>query len=400
MKKKKPGQQLPPQAGLTKEYDAMTTYINEPASSKPNGPGLFESWETDPWPEPVITGPLLDLIIAPFSQHVVVGSHERTAIALWTLHAWVHNAAYHSPILAIKSPVKRCGKTTLIDFLHLLVPRPLPTSNLTAPAMFRSVDELRPTLLIDEADTFLIGKDDLRGVLNSGHSRTSAFVLRCSAGNHEPRAYRTWAPKVLALIGLLPETLADRSIIITIQRKRLGEKIARLHHSADILAKCRRMAARWAQDNLENLKSADPDIPATLNDRAADNWRPLLAIADLAGADLPSLARQAAIALSGSSDDDSPSIQLLADIRSIFQQNAVDRLPSKVLLKLLAGQPERPWAEYRHGKPITDRQLAALLGPFEIESRTIRVLEGKPPKGYHCEDFQDAFQRYLSDQPT
>lgn len=94
-----------------------------------------------------------------------------SAAALWC--AWAHAIDRFSvaPILAIQSPAKRCGKTTLLRIAASLVPRPLVASNVTPAALFRIVEEHRPTLLVDEADTFVAGSDELRGLLNSGHTR-------------------------------------------------------------------------------------------------------------------------------------------------------------------------------------------------------------------------------------
>ena len=94
-----------------------------------------------------------------------------TALALWTLHAHAHAQFTVSPVLSLVSPEKRCGKTTTLYVLGALVPRPPPASNMTTAALFRAIDRYRPTLLIDEADTFLEQNEELRGVLNSGHSR-------------------------------------------------------------------------------------------------------------------------------------------------------------------------------------------------------------------------------------
>jgi len=65
----------------------------------------------------------------------------------------------------------------------------------------------------------------------------------------------------------------------------------------------RRQARRWCEDNLNILTAADPTVPETLTDRAADNWRPLLAVADRAGGAWPIRARDAALVLSGDSMD-------------------------------------------------------------------------------------------------
>jgi putative DNA primase/helicase len=160
----------------------------------------------------------------------------------------------------------------------------------------------------------------MRGILNSGHRRSSATIVRIDAGR-EPRPFRTWSPKVIALIGSLPETLADRSIVIRLQRKRREETIERLRF--DGLERLRNLRAQvfpWAQKHLEHLRAADPEMPPHLHDRAADNWRPLLAIADLAGGPWPARARSAAVQLSGSKGDaETPAAALLADIREVFK---------------------------------------------------------------------------------
>ena len=229
-----------------------------------------------------------------------------------------------SPLLGITSPEKRCGKTTLLALLTALALRALPASNITPAALFRAVERFRPTLIIDEADTFLREREELRGILNSGHTHETAFVVRTVGDEHEPRAFSTWSPKAIALIGRLPSTLEDRAIPIPMKRKAPGEEVERLRldRIAESLSDIRSQAMRWAQDCTERLRQADPEVPAGLHDRAADNWRPLLAIADDAGGAWPAKARTAAADLSGAGDGDaSARVQLLSDIRSALAEH-------------------------------------------------------------------------------
>src|SRR5262249_36513825 len=152
-----------------------------------------------------------------------------------------------------------------------------------------------PTLLLDEADCFVPGNEELRGVLNSGHTR-GAKVYRCE-GDNPPRArgFSTWAPKAIAGIRQLPHTVQDRSIVITMKRKTPDEKIQPIeaHKFGASLEDLRRKAMRWANDNLKALKEEDLARIEGLGDRANDNWRPLLAIARLAGEDWLASARSA-----------------------------------------------------------------------------------------------------------
>jgi hypothetical protein len=180
--------------------------------------------EPEPWPEPVDGARLLDGLAKAIRRHVVMSDEARDETALWVLHAYVFDRFLISPRLGVTSPVKRCGKTTLLDVLGRLAPRALPTANVTAAALFRVVEAYRPTLMVDEADTFLFDNDELRGVLNSG-TRKGGTVLRTVGDDHEPRAFNTFCPTVIALIGHLPDTLHDRAVTIELKRALPTEKV-------------------------------------------------------------------------------------------------------------------------------------------------------------------------------
>ena len=169
--------------------------------------------EPEPWPEPVNGAALLGAISANIRQHVVLFDHAADTAALWAVHTYLVDCFGISPRLAITSPEKGCGKTTALDVLSRLILRPLPTANASASAIFRVVELQRPTLLIDEADTFLPENEELRGILNSGH-RQGGFVIRTVGEDFEPRSFSTYSACAIALIGRLPATLADRSVPI------------------------------------------------------------------------------------------------------------------------------------------------------------------------------------------
>ncbi len=239
--------------------------------------------DPEPWPDPVTGEEVLAELVRTLTQYVALHEGAATALALWITHAHAHDAFQISPILAVTSPEKRCGKTTLLELISSLVPRPLPSSSITAASLFRAVDRFEPTLLIDEADTFLKDREELRGILNSGHRRTLAKIVRTVGDQHEARLFSTWAPKAIALIGKLPDTLADRSIEVRMQRRTEDEHVERLRlDRLDELEPLRRRIWTWAQKNQEQLQAADPSLPDGLHDRARDNWRPLVSVADLA----------------------------------------------------------------------------------------------------------------------
>jgi hypothetical protein len=160
-----------------------------------------------------------------------------------------------------------------------------------------------------------------------------------------------------------------------------------------------RKAARWARDNAGVIQNAEPEMPAGVFNRAADNWRPLLAIADAAGGEWPARARRAVqcAAESATSDSESVRVLLLIDIRAIFADRHIDRLSSSGLVFALTAIEGRPWAEWNRGKGLTTNGLARLLAPFGIAPATIRMdgADKATLKGYQLVQFADAFARYL-----
>ena len=360
-----------------------------------DGGGASALEDPEPWPDPVAGAELLEALANAARRYLILPAGAPDAVALWILHAHAHDTAAISPIMAITSPTPECGKTTLLTLLSALVPRPLPASNITAAALFRAVERWCPTLLIDEADTFLRKSDDLRGVLNSGHGRATAFVIRTTGDDHEPKPFATWAPKAIALIGNLPATLASRSIHIELRRISDGEHIEplrgdRLGH----LDPLRRQSWRWAKDNDAKLRSADTMMPKGLRGRVADNWRHLLAIGDAAGGEWPVRARRAADVLSAGGSEQTAGIALLADLQSLFAERGADRMPSVEIVEALGQMEDRPWPEWKAGKAITAPQLAKLLAPIKIAPNPIR-LPNRPAKGYRLDQFREAFRRYL-----
>jgi putative DNA primase/helicase len=199
--------------------------IKTKANSASTNGVLFK--EIEPWQESVDVGALLNELTKIFKRFVVLPEYSDLVMALWVCFTWCIDAANTAPILAISSPEKRCGKTTVLSLLNLLVKKPLSTSNITPAALFRTIEEYKPTLLIDEADTFIKQSDDLRGILNSGHTRSTAFVLRTIGDDHIPKAFNTWGAKAIALIGKLSDTLHDRSIVISLKRKLSHERTER-----------------------------------------------------------------------------------------------------------------------------------------------------------------------------
>jgi len=354
--------------------------------------------EPEPWPEPVNGATLLDATATAIRNHVVMSDAARDACALWVLHTYLTDRFLVSPRLGVRSPTKGCGKTLLLDVLGRLVLRPLPAANVTSAAIFRVIEAHRPTLLVDEADTFLYENDELRGILNSGH-RKGGSVLRTVGDDHEPRSFATYPPCVIALIGVLPDTLHDRAVTVDLKRRLRSENVEPFRPDrADHLDELARKAARWANDTAERIGGMDPAMPAGIVNRAADNWRPLLAIADAAGGEWPQRAREAAVdARAATEDDDGSRLEpLLSDIRDLFGTKA--EMPSADLVGGLVAIEGRPWAEMgKRGKPMTQNMLARMLKPLKIAPDEIGPEDARV-RGYKRARFKEAFGRYLPEE--
>lgn len=351
--------------------------------------------DPDPWPEPVGTAALLEELASIYCRFVILSEHGPEALALWTLHSYTFEHGEFSPILALISPEKRCGKTTTLHLADCLSRRALFTSNVTAAALFRVIEQHKPTLLIDEFDSISNPerKEDLRNILNGGHNRTGK-AIRCDGEDNKPRAFCVFGPKMVASIGDLPDTLMDRAIKLPMRRKLAGETVDRLRRFD--ATETRRRCVRWARDNAAAIATAKPYLPPVLNDRAADNWEPLLAIAELAGEDWRNRAQEAALALSGETAQGTANlgVELLHDMDAVFAEHTATRMTTSELIDALRKLEERPWASACYGRGISPHYLSKLLKPFGVNSRTIRFGNDSTAKGYDREDLVDPLQRY------
>ena len=358
--------------------------------------GMFP--EVMPWPDPVDGVELLDEILATIHRHIICMRETAISAALWIVLTWIIDHVQVAPLAVITAPEKRCGKTQLLSLIGRLCRRGLVASNISPAATFRVIEAHSPTLLIDEADSFFKDNEELRGVINSGHTRQSAYVIRTVGDDHEPCQFSTWGAKAISGIGHLSETLMDRAIILELRRKLPGEEVQRLRHvDPDHFERLASMLARFAEDAGATIGMARPDLPEALNDRAQDNWEPLLAIADHVGGDWPELARQAALKISGHEQGTlSLSAELLADIREIFDTKGIDRITTADMLDALTDNDEAPWRTYYRGNPINARQLGKRLKEYGISSKDLKLSPGYVRKGFDRAQFEDAFRRYLT----
>jgi hypothetical protein len=345
---------------------------------------------------------LLEDVVRFVRRFVVVNEHQAAALALWVAHTHAFAAAETTPYIWITSALKRSGKSLLLlKVLRPLVHEPKAAASVTEAVLYRMIEQLRPTLLLDEVDA-IFGRgrerEDLRGILNAGFERGAVAYRMGGKRMNELEEFAVFCPKALAGIGkALPDTITDRAIRIRLERRTREEPIERFIRREVVpeAEALRDRIADWILPQLEELQRMRPDLVGEIDDRANDVWESLFAIADLAGGDWPEKARGSARILSGSEarEDDSLSALLLRDVYTVFENGAGDRLRTTDLIDHLAEIEESPWGDW-HGKKITAQALSRLLQPFLIKTMSVRV-DGEVVRGYKLAQFSDAFHRVL-----
>jgi hypothetical protein len=355
-------------------------------------------------PAPPVDGAaILDALHAAITRYVILPSRESIdAVALWIAATHAQPAWAHAPRLVIRAPEKRCGKSRLLDVVEATCHRPIMTVNASTAAVYRSIGatDAPPTLLIDEADTIFGAKagdanEDLRGLLNAGHQRGRP-TIRWDPNNRTLERIETFAMAALAGIGHMPDTIEDRAVIVRMRRRAAGEKVSpyRVRRDGPPLRQLADRLTGWLSTHLGELEHAEPAMP--VDDRAADTWEPLVAVADLAGRDWSARARTAVTVLTAEAEgagELSTGVRLLVDIRAAF--TALGDPPAAAtteLLGVLNDDPDAAWAGFGPNG-LTGKRLGDLLREFEITSSNVRFPVGQA-KGYLRDDFTDAWNRY------
>jgi putative DNA primase/helicase len=373
---------------------------------------------------PSVAAAILNELVLLLKRFAVLPKWVPEAVGLFVFHTFAWELRDITAYLGIESPQHRCGKSTLLAIIRRLCNRPEGAAHISGPAVFRTINKAKPTLLVDETEKVMKRNQLLAGILNASYSRELAYVIRVipqskkhKANGGQPQAkyipldvasssslhpdddvarFSCWCPKAMAQIGHFPETLADRCIIITMQRKTPAEKCERLRNLKETeSAELRRRCAEFVEQHRNEIAKAEPAIPEGLNDRAADIWEPLLVLADLAGGDWPERGRQAALALSGGEQTNNLISTLLLDCLLIFVQGKAERMFTRELVQKLNAFPPRPWRELSKGKPIDDIWLAKQLRPFAVRPQIFRIGEDLA-RGYAHQDFVEPTRRYVS----
>ena len=334
--------------------------------------------------------------------------HARIAHVLWIAHTHCMDEWDSTPRIVFASPEPESGKTRALEITETLVPRPIESVNATPAYLFRKVsdDEGSPTILYDEIDTVFGPKakdnEEVRGFLNAGHRR-GAMAGRCVTSGNTVRTEELPAYCAVAMAGLgnLPDTILTRSVVIQMRRRAPNENLEpyrrRIHSPTGNLIRDR--FVDWAESF--SLDGNYPTMPSGIEDRAADVWEPLLAVAEAAGEAWTRRAHVASVALVKAGRETAPSLGLLLleDLRTIFgcgkgqEAERCAQLKTEDVLDKLCKMDEAPWGDLR-GKPLNARGLARYLKQYGVKSKNLQIGESRP-KGYKAEDLWDSWNRYL-----
>ena len=331
---------------------------------------------------------------------VLPSEHAYVAVTLWIATTHVLGAFDYAPRLVARSAEKRSGKSRLVEVAAGLVHHPLRTVNASVAYIFRSLDRPDPpTILLDEADA-LFGtrikaeqNEDLRGLLNAGHQRGLTYG-RCDGPSRTPREFPTFSMALVAGIGQMPDTIEDRAIVLDMRRRKESEQISSYRQRRDgpALADLKDRLDEWGQGALALLEGSEPTMPPGVDDRAADTWEPLLAVADCVGGDWPHRAREAAshFVLEAAEEDEARSqgLQLLADIRNVFNESGTAFLGSQDVIDHLERVDGAPW----YDMTLNSSKLGKLLSRYGIKTGHS---DDKKKRGYRREAFLDAWERYV-----
>jgi putative DNA primase/helicase len=380
-----------------------------------NGQGKpLELLPPEPWPNPVDGAALLDDLADYFSNHVVLPAGGKDVLALWSVHCHCFHIFEITPRLQLKSTVKQSGKSTVIDLLKPVTPKTIEVETASVAFLFRAIEMAHPTMLLDETDRYVASNPELIAIINGGAKR-GGTAARCVGEDNEPRLFDVFAPMALAGISSLPDTIEDRAVTIVMQRRKRDEKIEPIDDGAKQLAeRLQQQAARWTADHVDELRAARPDMGELFN-RPADRWRPLYAVAEVAGGDWPKRAQEAMEALGGGEGAKSLGERLLVDIKQVFDDrfDELVKVVTKVggdtttikveltpeqLTKRLIRLPDRPWREMpRSDKALTPNRLSRMLGDFGISTHREwdPQTQTASPRVYRLIDFTEAFARYV-----
>lgn len=328
--------------------------------------------------------------IKTYINRYVVFPHDYQADVLttWVIHTWAFEHARTTPYIYVHSPEKQSGKSLLIEVLSSVVQNPMGAIDMTGPVLFRAIETMQPTVMLDEVDAIWSGakNEGLRGILNGGY-KEGGHVWRLT--NSEPVKFNTFSPKLLAGIhnGYLPDTLVDRCIPITLRRKPVSEKrepFYSLSNEQEIEQLLDEIDA-WVQEHGESLDRFKLKPVEGLSDRESEIAWPLLAIAKEFGieAQVANAIVEMITEYHEMNDETDEMLEMVHTIAQLFQEYDRPKIHTEEMLAGLGMQSTKSGA----------MQLSAYLDKYDISPHKVRV-GTRVLQGYTLDQFVTLFDMH------
>lgn len=355
-----------------------------------------------PWHAAVDPNLIANYLEENVTKHIALKHPEyATAITLWSLSTWLIDSWKIMPHLFFRSLTKGSGKTTALHIVEAFSVRAYVCANITPAALFRVIEEYKPTLFLDEVDRYLATQEELNGIMNAGHTRRTARVTRLEEvkGKYIPRNFNVFGGKCMAGIGRQMDTMMDRSIVIKMEKRLFDEPITKLPLTFfEDQYELRQQIARFAEDNHYATNSITTDIPNLGNDRSQDNWQPLFTVAELIGGSWPAKCLAAykrieSISAEDAKEQDSVVIRILRELAPKIEKRRGAWLPAEELRSMLISDEEGEFFDWYQGNPITPKSIKKYLVK-EAEVTHERQSSGSV---YSLTDIRELVKRYVHD---
>jgi hypothetical protein len=395
-------------------HDLPNLLSTRTSESQPADADTFGDEQSD---VPNVPSPF-DLIEELRREYIWINDDESLLAALWVLHTYVFDRFLHSPRLGIVSPFPGLGKSNFLAFLRLLVRKGEMYDDISPAALKRTIGSQQPdppTVLLDELDTADLknGRHPMTRTLNSGHRPDAEFSWW---GGKEQVKSKAFSPIGFASIGIAhfaPATITRTLFVFMTKAPHEMPNVDITDNNVILMFEAvREVIVNWVAVHRDRL-NRKPAIPEGLSHRLADNWRPLLSIADELG--IGERAREAAVRLAPKVLEENPEITLLRDLRSIFYMHGRNGKPAvglwttvHIVPDLLA-LPESVWVDFDgwdgNAEPhnISERDINQMLRKLNptCHAKPIRlVFEGRADqrRGLKAEWLEPLWKLWLDEE--
>jgi len=361
--------------------------------------------DPEPWPHPVDGEELLDEITNDFfKRHLVLHKWSAETMALYVLHVYLLKLFGLSPYLRFSSATIASGKSTAMLMVSFLLPRGMTTTSLTAPTIYRLVDQFQISLCLDEADLKSKESREILALLLGSYLKYTSMVPRVNmdkGGDFD--FFKAWGGKVFAGTKGFPEAAESRSIEIFMPKKTDDDIVEDLFFDdlPEMAKPLKQKLIRFVNDNIEDAKKLCSKenrktlIPKGLDSRSKNNWFPLFVGGKLCGERWFKIAQDASLALEEDKDEMTIDGLLFGIIKKEFSdQTNVFR---DDIIKILNKNEDGPWGAYNEGKGMNTKDINKTFKRFKIKIAKTVSIGGIKKKGYPYLLLEPSIERHAKE---